>query len=310
MPRTKIGRIRADYGKSITNIKECVRLVLENIFSYDFVMERIKVAPSILEFSTEETDSAKRKIEIHKRLSKEDQHLPVIVISEFHGTFTPGQLGAGPSESYSDTLTGKKWLGYTTLCTDGVQSLDIFAEDPDTRDSLGDALSSGYLLYMRDTYYTVFKVFDQGKYTVCFDASVSRSPGTDMERDNDPETKIVNESLELKIVSYDETVYAEAVPEKVYTDVDGWGMGGLLPCFDIDRVAQIHTNLCSELRVGIPFQIRISGGSGFFQYQSSDLSVNVDSKGTILPTRPGSATLVIYDSVNRRAFEAPVTIVV
>lgn len=308
MPRTKIGRIQADYGKSISNIKECVRTVLENIFSYDFVMERIKVAPSILEFSTEETDSAKRKIEIHKRLAKEDQHLPIVVISEFHGSFSTGQIGAGPSESYSDPITSTKWLGYSTVCTDGAQSLDIFAEDPDTRDALGDALSAGFLLYMRDTFYTVFKVFDHGKYQVCFDSSLTRSPGSDLERDNDPEIKIVNESIELKLASYDETVYVEAVPERAYTDAEALGLNGLQPVYDVEQQVQIQTNVCPGLQTGKPFQIRISGGSGFFQYYSSDPCANVDPRGVIMPIKPGTSTLVIYDSINKRAFELPVTV--
>ena len=310
MPRTKVGRIRADYGKSLTNIKECVRLVLENIFSYDFVLEKIKVAPSILEFSTEETDSAKRKIEIHKRLAKELQHLPAVVISEFHGSFWGGQLGAGPSESYIDPLTGNKYLGYTTFCNDGAQSLDVFAEDPDTRDALGDALSSGYLLYMRDQYYSVFKVFENGKYTVTFENSIARSPGADQDRDNDPEIKIVNETLELKIVSYDETIYTQAVPSDVYKDAEALGLGGLVITSDMDASIQIQTNLSPVLRVGQAFRLRVQGGSGFYQYQSSSKSVNIDSIGTILPTSVGSATIVIYDSINRRAFQAPVLVTV
>jgi hypothetical protein len=310
MPRTKVGRIRADYGKSITNIKECVRSVLNSIFSYDFVMEKVKLAPSIIEFSTEETNSTKRKIEIHKRLAKENQHLPILVISEFRGTFWTGELGAGPTESYIDPLTGEKWLGYGTFCMDGTQVIDIFAEDPDTRDSLGDALSSGFLLYMRDNYYSIFKTFDRGKYTVVFDSALSRNPGSDLERDSDPEIKITTESIELKIALYDETVYTPAVPADVYQDAETLGLGGVLPVSDMDSAAQISTNLGSTLRVGIPFQIRVSGGSGVYQYQSSDPSVNVDAGGRIFPVSTGSSTIVIYDSWNRRAFSIPVTVTV
>jgi hypothetical protein len=308
MPRTKVGRIRADYGKSITNIKDCVRDILNSIFSYDFVMEKIKLAPSIIEFSTEETNSTKRKIEIHKRLAKENQHLPVLVISEFRGTFWTGELGAGPTESYTDSLTGEKWLGYGTFCSDGVQTIDVFAEDPDTRDALGDALSAGFLLYLRDTYYSVFKTFDQGKYTVVFDSSLSRSPGADLERDNDPEIKITTESIEIKISMYDETVYARSVPENVYQDAEDLGLGGVLPVFDLDNAVQIYTNLGATLKVGTPFQIQVVGGSGVFQYQSSDSSVNVDAAGRILPVSTGTATIVIYDSWNRRAFSVPITV--
>jgi hypothetical protein len=311
MPRPQrpgTGRPVQNYGKSITNIKKSIEELLREIFSDNFVLERVKVAPTIVEFSVEEPESSRRHLQIIKRLANTNQSLPAIVISDFSGKFAPGQVGDGPSESYIDPVTGVGYLGYT-ITAEGVLTLDIFASDTDTRDALGDALTTGLQFYLKDIYNNIHKQFNTGKYSIQIDSVQQRRTGSDQNRQDDPEQKIMTETIEITVF-YEETAYIEAPPAVVYQDAEDLGIGGFVPVFDSLQEVQLQIDVPSTLKIGVPFRVRILGGSGFFQYgtpQNSGITIGVD--GTMTPMASGQTSLSVVDTMNQRVFYVPVTVI-
>lgn len=308
--RNKTMRRKGTYGKSVNNIKKTLEEILKSIFSYDFILERVKVAPLVLEFSTEESDSMTRHLEIQKRLAHKNQAVPALVLSEFSGTFSPFQLGSGPTYSWIEPTTGQKFVGYTTFCREGSQKVDVFAGDPDTRDLLGDALTSGLLLYLRDINFTVTKTFDQGQFTLIIEPEIGRTTGSDMPRDEDPEQRIVTETIDLKI-HYEEFVYLEAVPADVGADLPDLGIEKYTPVCSgsSDSLGTVSTNIPPEIGIGVPVMARASGGSGFYQFGTSNGDVlTADVAGRLMGTSPGSANVYVNDTLNNRRYTVNVTV--
>ena len=310
MPRVRVGRKVGTYGKVITNIKKTVKQVLEDIFSYDFILEKIKVAPAVLEFSTEEAEASTRHLQIMNRLAHIQQSLPCIVISEISGDFGHGQLGSGPAETWIDPDSDKRYNVHSIFCPELSLTLDLFAEDVDTRDMLGDALTSGIVTYLKDINYTVNKVTSTGRYTVVINPTFTRTPGSDMPRAEDPSVFITTESVGLTLI-YEDFVFIEAPPAEVWEDAEDKGQGAAFTPYvrEEGMLGTISTNLPGKLYTGTPFQVRVSGGSGFYQFWSSDSTVaNVDAQGQLIPGTPGNAAVYIKDVLNDITYRLPVEV--
>lgn len=306
MPRTKGQNPTLDYGRGITNIKNTVIYLLNRLFTTDRMEQRLPVQPLILAFSIEEDDPVTRRLEIIKRLSVVDQHLPCIVLSEARGTFTKIQLGSGASETYINPFDGRKYLGYTYWSNDPSVTLDLFAEDPDTRDLLGDACTSGLLTLLRDLNYSISQSEQTGYYTMVFDATIVRGPGSDEEWDNDPTRKILSESEEVKLALYEETVFIEAVPTDLVSDAVAMGLQGFHPVSNLEPYINVETNIPEALRLGDPFQAAIRGGSGFYAYESSDPdTIRVTQGGILTPVATGDVDIRVRDIMNSREFLIP-----
>ena len=310
MPRVRVGKRRGTYGKIVTNIKKAVKESIEDIFSYDFILEKTKIAPAVLEFSTEEGNSSTRHLQIMNRMAHLAQSLPCIVLSELNGDFGTHQLGSGPAEVWINPESGQKYNVHSILCTELSLTLDIFAGDVDTRDMLGDALTSGMVTYLKDVNYTINKMTSTGRYSVVIDPKITRAPGADMQRAEDPEQFIVTESITLTLM-YEDFVYVEAPPAVVWGEVEEkTGQPPFKPVFDTEHaLGTISTNLPFALKAGVPFQLRVSGGSGFYQFWSSDATVaNVDAVGQMIPGMPGSGTVYVKDVMNFVTYRLPVVV--
>jgi hypothetical protein len=310
MPRTKVGRIHFRYGRSISNIKSSTLEVLKSIFSKEFTLEKLKVVPSVFEFSVDEEDPAKRRLTIIKRLARIQQEIPAVVLTNFQGEFQTGQVGSGPTESYIDNKSGEKYLGYSCYCPDGTITLDLFAGDQDTLDSLGDSVVTGLLMALNDVNFCLNKTFTGGRYNILYNAPFSRTPGSDNPRDDDPEHRIVTESVTLRI-AYEETVFVKAFPSDVTQDaVSAQAEPYAYSSLDDNTIITfIHTNIPATLRVGTKFQAKFSGGSGAYQFGSTNPDVvNIGPTGIVLAMSPGVADIVIEDVYNSRTYSIPIEV--